>query len=184
MKTHDEATSAVLEMLEHQVDLRKLVKSVYFDIDNLERANLMQPKLYLSAGRFKAEAALRRSRLERQLEKIMAEKSLVIRRTKQRRDAKRDLTEGVVKNYLAVDPEIRRAKRKLSEAEVVEEFAKHLVETFKERLMILALLTKLQVSELASELRQAQGKKAVTTLSEKAKEVRKRMADMEELDDE
>ena len=136
-----------------------------------------QPKLYLRAGRFRAQAILKMSKLRRRLQSISGEKSLHIR---QKRTG---LTETAIKGRLVLDPEIQHAQRKYDEAEVLDEFAKQLSEAYKERLMAIGMLVKLQASEISSELRSVKGKAAVEMMDKKMRHFRERLPEMEEDND-
>ena len=122
----------LMDILAEPVDVRKLVDRLQFSMSNLEEAAMEQPKLYLRAGRFRAQSILRVSQLRRRLIALSGEKSIKIRQHKE------GLKEAEYKGRLALDPEVKRAQRKYDEAEVLDEFAKQLSEAYKERLMALA----------------------------------------------
>ena len=164
-------------LLAEPVDVKKLVDRLQFSMDTLELAAMEQPKLYLRAGRFRAQSILRMSKLRRRLQSISGEKSLKIR---QKRSG---LTETAIKGRLTLDPEVSHAQRKYDEAEVLDEFAKQLSEAYKERLMAIGMLVKLTASEISSELRSVKGKAAVEMMDKRMEHLRKRLPEMEEEDD-
>lgn len=166
----------VVEMLEKPVDVKKLVDRLFFAIDNLEEAAILQPKYYLESGRFKAQTALQLASYKRKYSRLLGKKSLRIRKKES------GLKEGEVKAYLSVDPELQALQKKIDQADVYEDFAKQLVEAYKERLMVLAVLARLRASEINSELRQVKSEDDVRRLRKRAEKTQAAFAELEEED--
>lgn len=167
----------IVEMLEQSVDVRRLVRKLFFRADNLETASLSQPSLYIEAGRFQAQSAGKVSTAKRRLLRISGEESIKIRH-------KHDVTtEGAVKARLSLNHEIRNAQKEVDQSEVIYEFAKQLTEAYKERLLVLNILAKLKASEISSELRSVRGQAATDVMRKQAKRARRLMEEAEEQDD-
>jgi|HubBroStandDraft_2_1064218.scaffolds.fasta_scaffold658510_1 hypothetical protein len=167
----------IVELLEKPVDVKSLVDKLFFSADDLETAALKQPKLYLEAGRFRAQSALESARLKRKLFKESGIRSLKIRRNS---DAK---TEGAVKSKLSQSSTIQNLQKRVDQCEVYEEFAKQLVESYKERLMVVAILARLKASEISSELRHVKNAEQVDSMRKRAHKVRKSFDELGDEDD-
>lgn len=166
----------VVELLERDVNVRRLVDKLFFDADNLELAALKQPKLYLEAGKFRAQSALRLSTLRRKLARKMGELAISYRKRKGGKETS-------IKNAVSQDREVQHYQKQVDEAEVYDEFAKQLVEAYKERLMVIAILTKLKVSEMSSQLRLMQSEDTVKAMRKRAHKTRKAFSMLEGDDD-
>jgi hypothetical protein len=168
----------IVEILDQPVDIKRLVDKLYFREDDLETAALKQPKLYLESGRLRAQTSLESKRLKRKLEKEIGIRSLKIR---QKSDVK---TEGAVKSRLSRSHTIQSLQQRVDSSEVYEEFAKQLTEAFKERLMVLAILSRLKASEISSEIRKVKNAETVDTMRKRAHKVRKHFEELEGDDNE
>lgn len=155
----------IVELLEKPVDIKRLVDKLFFSADDLESAALKQPTLYLEAGRFRAQSSLEASRLKRKLLKESGIRSLKIRNSVK--------TEGAVKSKLSQSHTIQDLQKRVDESEVYEEFSKQLTESYKERLMVIAILARLKASEVNSELRHVKNAEEVSKMRQRAHKVRK-----------
>ena len=162
----------IVELLEREVDVKRLVDKLFFNIDNLEIAALKQPKLYLEAGRLRAQAALEVGTLKRKLGKIYGEESIKIRHKRT------GLTETAIKSKISMNHEVQSAQKQLDNAEVYEEFAKQLTEAYKERLMVIAVLSRLRASEVSSELRAVKNNETVQGMRKRAHQARKHFEEL------
>jgi hypothetical protein len=160
----------LLKALSKPVDVRRLIDKLSFDLDGLEEASMDQPKLRLKAGRLQVQMMLRKSQLKRHLAALIGKKSIHIRRKHGN-----SYTATAIKNELGYDRDVRHAQRQLDEAEALEEYAKDLTESFKERSMAILNLRSLRVSEIGSELRSVKGHAEVDELRKKAHKMRERM---------
>jgi hypothetical protein len=160
----------LLKALSKPVDVRRLIDKLSFDLDGLEEASMDQPKLRLRAGRLQVQMLLRKAQLKRQLAALIGKKSIHIRHKHGN-----NYTATAIKNELGYDHEVRTAQRQLDEAEALEEYAKDLTESFKERSMAILNLRSLRVSEMGSEIRSAKGRAEVDELRKKASKMRDRM---------
>ena len=165
MSRHDKA-SKLLEMIGVSVDVDKLIDRIYFSMDGLEQASLNQSKYYLQASRLRAQTLLQLNTLKRKLTQISSERQLKIR------DRYGEAKENEVKGRLALDPRVARYQRKFDEATVVDEFAKDLLEVYRQRLMVILTLAKLQVGEMQSELRSAKGEAVLDSVRKQQRKAR------------
>lgn len=163
----------IVELLEKEVDVKRLVDKLFFSPDDLEAAALKQPTLYLEAGRFRAQSSLELKRLQRKLAKESALKGLKIRQDR------KGLTETAIKSRLSTSHTIQDLQTRVDHAEVYEEFAKQLCEAYKERLMVVAVLSRLRASEINSELRSVKNAETVEGMRKRAHKARKALNDLE-----
>lgn len=167
----------IVEMLERPVNVKRLVDRLYFNADDLETAALKQPTLYLEAGRFRAQSSLELARLKRKLAKTIGIKGLKIRHER------KGLTETAIKSRLSTSQTIQDLQTRVDNAEVYEEFSKQLTEAYKERLMVLAVLSRLRASEISSEIRKVRNAETVDAMSKRANKVRKHFRELENDDE-
>ena len=167
----------VVELLERPVDVKRLVDKLYFNVDDLEDAAIKQPKLYLEAGRFRAQSTLRVATLKRRLARIVGEASIQIRHKRT------GTTETAIKHRVGKDHKVQSSQRKLDHAEIVDLFASQLTEAYKERLMVIAILARLKASEISSELKAVKNEAAVKAMRKRAHEARKAFEELEGSDD-
>lgn len=160
----------LLKALSKPVDVHKLIDKLAFDLDGLEEASMDQPRLRLRAGRLRVQMMLRKSQLKRRLAAVTGKKSIHIRRKHGN-----SYTATAIKNELGYDPEVHRAQRKLDEAEALEAYAGDLVDSFKERSIVLLNLSRIKSSEISHELRAVKGQAEVNELRKKAHKMRDRM---------
>jgi len=164
----------VVEMLERAVDVKRLVDKLFFDIDDLETAALKQPTLYLESGRFRAQVSLSLASYKRKLSRLTGKKSMRVRKHSD------NLTETAIKTQLSMDSEIQSLQKKLDDYQVYEGFSKDLMEAYKERIMVIAILSRLRASEMNSELRHAQSEDEVERIRKRASKVRKSFEELGE----
>jgi hypothetical protein len=160
----------LLKALQKPVDVRKLIDNLSFDLQELEEASMNQPTLRLKAGRLQVQMMLRKAQLKRHLAALIGKKSIHIRHKHGN-----NYTATAIKNELGYDHDVRKAQRELDEAEALEEYAKDLTESYKERSIAILNLRSLRVSEVGSELRSAKGRAEVEELQKKARKMRDRM---------
>lgn len=160
--------------IDKPVDIRKLVDRLTFDIDDLEEAAIKQPKLRLEAGRLKAQMALNTSTLKRRLARIVGKKSLKIRHREDR------ITESAIKNSLSLDDEVQKAQKHFDKSEAYSELVSQLVECYKERTMMISVLTRLRASEINSQIASVRGEEEMKSMRHKARNVKDQFAEFEE----
>lgn len=163
----------VIELLEQDVDVRRLVRKLSFNSDDLDTAVAQQPSLYIGAGTFRAQALLRKLRLKQTLDRVTSERSIKVRHKLG------DTTEGAVKVQVLLDPVVRKAQRRLDQANALYEFAEQFTEAWKQRLMAIAILQKIRSSEISSELRSVKSEEELGKLRKKAREARHKFEELE-----
>jgi hypothetical protein len=164
----------LVELLEREVDVKHLVDKLFFSVDDLETAAIKQPKYYLEAGRFRSQAALRVSTLKRRLARINGEASLKIKHNRT------GMTATELKYEVSSSRKVQETQKKLDMAEVLYEFASQLTESYKERLMVIAILSRIQVSEMNSSLRSVQNEETVKAMRHRAHKARARFEELED----
>jgi hypothetical protein len=163
----------LVELLEREVDVKHLVDKLFFNIDDLEGAAIKQPKYYLEAGRFRSQAILRVSTLKRRLARINGEASLKIKHNRT------GMTATELKYEVTSSRKVQEIQKKLDMAEGYYEFASQLTEAYKERLMVIGILSKIRVSEMSSELRHVQNEETVNAMRHRAKKARDHFEELE-----
>lgn len=163
----------IVELLEKPVNIKRLIKRLYFKVDQLEDAALDQPTLHLRAGRFQAQAALQASDLRRRLAKLNAKTAIHVR------NKKGEKTETAVKHKVLLYPKMQEYQKRVDHAEAVYEFSKFINESFRERLIVLSILNKLRSAEIGSELRSVKSEERVQHMRKKAHEARRRLEELE-----
>lgn len=167
-------SDTLLDIIGAPVDIKKLVSRLTFDLDDLEKAEHRQPRLRLEAGRFRAQIALKEKSVKRKLNRLIGKKSLRIR------DLGEHKTEAAVKNVLSQDREVQKAQKKADTLEVYSDFAKDLMEAFKERSMALSNLTRLRSAEIGSHLASVKGEDEVDRIRKRAERMHHRLDDMDD----
>lgn len=162
----------LLALLESPVDVKRLIRKLKFNVDGLESAAQSQPSLRLEAGRLKAQVTLEQSTLKRRLSKIIGKKSIKARKYGEK------VTEGAVKNTLSLDDEVQEAQKKFDKSEAVDVIVNQLLEAYKDRSMMISVLTRLQASEISSRLASVKGDEEVRDLHKKASKIQKEWEDL------
>lgn len=166
----------LIELLEREVDIKRLVRKLAFDKDDLESAAASQPTLYLEAGRFRAQTLLNKIQLKTKLATVTSERSLKVRH-------KRDgATETAIKTRVLLDPVVQKYQKRFDHAEALYEFAEQFTEAWKQRLMCVAILQKIRNSEMSSELRSVKTEEEMEKLRKKARQARHRLEELEDDD--
>jgi hypothetical protein len=162
----------LLALLESPVDVKRLIRKLAFNMDALESAAQNQPRLRLEAGRLKAQVALEQSTLKRRLSRIIGKKSIRARRHGEK------VTEGAVKNALSLDEEVQDAQKKFDKSEAIDVIVNQLLEAYKDRSMMISVLTRLQASEISSRLAAVKGDEEVRELHKRARKIQKEWEDL------
>lgn len=162
--------SKVLEsILNRPVNLKGLIDKIAFDPEDLEHAALEQPGLYLEASRYRTLKMRKKNSAYVTMNAVKARLGLSYR--KKKRDGQR-LTEGAVKDAALFDPEMVSACKGLDHASEEEEWAKALVEVFRQRLSVIKVLTEIRVAEISNEIREVKNKMAVDSMHNAAAKAR------------
>ncbi|HWY36551.1 MAG TPA: hypothetical protein VNX68_18050, partial [Nitrosopumilaceae archaeon] len=129
-----DSTDAVFN---YAIDLRKLVKYLDYGDEEIADAARMQPKLFLLASIFKVQAFRRKQLREAKLRLLRSQYARQIRREMQ--EVGERVTDKQVEERLSRKKEIIKQTRRVEEAEQSEEFAKHLVEAYRQKLAALKI---------------------------------------------
>lgn len=165
------------DILNAPVNLKKLIAKIAFDADLLEKAALEQPGLYLEASRYRTLKMRKKARAFLQRDMIKAELGLQYRRKS--KDGEK-LREGEIKDSALLDPKSRAAQEAADRAVEEEEWAKGLVEVFRQRLSVLKVVADIRNAEMASEIRHAKEQMATAGMRRAAERVREKFDTEEE----
>lgn len=160
------------DALAEDVDVRKLLKNLYFAEEDFSTANLEQPSLQLMAARYRVQCMRERMRLEADLELTRATQGF---RYRKKTLHGKPLTEGGVKERLGMNKEVHSKQRELDEAIVTEELSKQLFEVFKQRQVAINNIVKANSNAIAKELYQMEKQGSQEKLRTAAKTLRGKM---------
>lgn len=141
------------EFLTTPVNVKRLVKSLAIEEDQIEDAAMENPRLIWEAGRYRIMKMVRTQQAVFSYERAYAEKRLK-GRSRKAESGKREFTEGAVSDYALVSPQIGDLKREMDKAYADEEIAKLLLECFKQRRDMIKAIATIRASEISAELRQ------------------------------
>ena len=167
------------ELVQEAVDLTKLVHRLSFGADELEKASLSQPKLYMTASRYRTQVLRSMKKTERKYKTLRAEKKQALRKKKHSMPRGERPTESSLEDLVDTDFEVRKLAVRLDRLIVLEEFAKSLVDSFRQRRDMIRNLIDIRNAEIGHEIRsvkQGMAKKEMDTMRTKA---RQRMRDLE-----
>lgn len=157
-------------ILARPVNIRDLVDNLEFDVDDLERAALVQPKYFLEASRYRTLKLRKRARAYVKLELLKAEAGMQLRRKK----ADKKLTEAAINSQVLADEECQKWRDRLEQAYVEEKYSELLVEAYKQRLSVIKVLSDIRNSEISSELRAVRQSIAADSLRKVKEKVKRR----------
>ncbi len=138
-----------------ELDLRTLLGRLEFSEENLEQAVLEQAKLFMVAANYRVLKMRQRQQVEGQLKQQTAALALQYRKKARTKNGKRQLTEGYLSDLLAWSPRLGGLKEKTQRAEQLEEYAKLLLEAFRQRRDALKILATFAYLEDSVRLKQA-----------------------------
>lgn len=119
-------------ILDEPVDLQGLIEKLDFSEENILVANREQPSLFLEASRYRVKKMRGRIQAESNLKAEEAKAGLFLR-AKKKLAPKAGVTEGYIKDKIFVHPEVVIARERLDKSQVYEEWAKLLLETYRQR---------------------------------------------------
>lgn len=156
--------------LADSVDVRKLLKSLYFAEEDVATANLHQASLMAIAATYRVQCMRDRIRLEAALDLLRSKWAHRYRR-KTTVNGK-PLTEPGIKEKTGMNKYVHRAQRELDEAIVAEELSKQVLEVFRQRLSAIQTIVKANSNAIAKELWQLEKQGSSEKLRAAAKAVR------------
>lgn len=164
--------------LEQEVDLEKLIKELRISEDDIERAALKQPKLYLEASRYRVNKLRVRSARFAKLEVAKAELGIKLRRQSHSSKEKK-LTEAALNEIVVSNPKYRLLRKKLERAFAEEEFAKSLQESYRQRKDAIRIIADIRNAEISQEIRQARSQLAYDETRKMSEQARRRAEELE-----
>ena len=133
-------------VFEYVVDLRRLVKSLDFSDEETAEAARLQPKLFLLASIYRVQKMRRRQLLESKLKLLRSQYAKKIR-TEMSEVGERG-TDKMVEERLSRNKDIVQLMRRLDKANVQEEFAKMLQESYRQRSSSMKIVAELVGAEV------------------------------------
>jgi hypothetical protein len=152
-----------------KMELDELIDKIPLVAENILEEAAGQPMLYVDASRFRVEAMRKATRAKAHLEYLRSRVGMIVRQRMRANGEKP--TEWAVKERVDVNKKVRLAIRALNDAEADEEFAKLLLDAFKQRRDAIRVTAESQLAEgtrQESELRYLDNK---NKMREKAREV-------------
>lgn len=151
------------------VNVRKILDSLYFAEEDVATANIDQPSLMLAVARYRIQCMRERMRIEASNKLIRSKWAYKYR--KRTRNGK-PYTEAGVKEKVEMNKYVHASQRELDEAIVAEELAKQLFEVFKQRQVAINNIIKANSNAIARELWQLEKGASHQKLRDAAKAVR------------
>ena len=171
------------EFLDAPVDLRRLVDGLAFDVDQLEEAARMQPRLNLEAGRFRVQKIRAHAVAKLEYDQTAAQEKTKIRKFINDKGKPKYSTEGAVAERSLANPALIRLRQKVDAAQEAEELAKMLTESYKQRSMMILVVGRIQSAEVNSEVQDVRSRVAQEEVNKIRTKARIRIGELEEEDD-
>jgi hypothetical protein len=175
--------SSLDEILAEPVDLKALIEHLDFSEENIIQANREQAQLFLEASRYRVKRMRARIQFESALDVEKSEASIFLRLKKRNeKDVKKgaNLTEPYMKAKIEVDPAVQEARSKFDNAQVYEEWAKLLLEAYRQRGRTIQTLAELLGAEANAQAKLARKELELEGLDNLKKAVRKRYPGVED----
>lgn len=166
--------------LAEDVDVRKLLDSIYFAEEDYRTANVKQPNLMLAVARYRIQLMRERMRLEA-ADSLL--RSKWAHKYRKRTLHGKPLTEAGVKEKVGMNKFVHASQRELDHTIVDEELAKQLFEVFKQRQVAINNIVKANSNDIARELWQLEKGASQKRLQEASKIVRGKYKDKYGKDD-
>lgn len=160
------------QFLEEPVDVLSLIKQLDFSEEEVEHAAMEQPGLFLEAARIRVQKMRKRAQAKMAFEAESARTRLHIAGTVQHKKDKSILVKSV-----------RIAERRYEAALREEEFAKALMEAFRERKDATKIIVDARWAEAGNAVRRAKEQEGRNLARKVQKEVRRRYQELPEEDD-
>jgi hypothetical protein len=170
--------SEILEIITAEVNIKRLLHRLEFSPDEIEKAAIDQPRLYLEASRFRVQMMHSRAKLLHKLEVIKAKARLRYRGQRKAAGGRGSLTEGAITSMVDSNRLVRKYRRRLDAAYVREEFGKLLVEVLRSRQSTLKVVAETRNAEINSEIRAVKDRMATADMRREAKKARHRFERM------
>ena len=171
------------EYIAQPVDLKALVNELQFNADDVEKAALRQPKLFLEASRYRVKKMRKKARRLIKMELIEAETAHKLRRASRKAERGERMTESAINDAVKLDPRWRKEKIRLERAFEEEEFAKQLLICFQHRQSTIKVVAEIRNAEMSNELRQVKQNLAMEGQKRMADKARRKVQGMGEDDE-
>ena len=168
-------TTSLEAILAEPVDLARLIEHLDFTEENLIQANREQPALFLEASRYRVKRMRQRITAETLLDTEKAQAGIFFRLKKRNEKDKgkgSTLTEAYIKEKVIVDKSVVAAREAFDKATVYEEWARHLLDAYKQRGYAIQNLAELLGAEAFAQAKLGQKELEIAGLEQLKKAVR------------
>jgi len=159
-------------LLAEPVNVKSLIEQLDFSEENIMVANREQPSLFLEASRYRVKKMRSRIQAEAVLESEKANAALFLRKKKIGRDS--GITEGYIRDKVAVHPKVEEARTKFDNCQVHEEWAKLLLEAYRQRRDAIRTLAELLGAEANAQARAARKDAEMAGFENLKRDIRKK----------
>lgn len=168
-----------MKYLEQEIDIEGLIRELRITEEDIEKAALRQPKLFLEASRYRVRKLQIRTARMAKLEVAKAELGIKLRRQAHEGSEKK-LTEAAINELIVSNRKYRILRKKLEAAFVQEEFAKSLQESYRQKRDILRILADIRNAEISQEIRQARSQLAFDETRKMSDKARRKANELEQ----
>jgi hypothetical protein len=166
--------STLSEILDAPVDLKGLMDKLDFSEEAVIQANREQPGLFLEASRYRVKKMRSRIQSESNLKAEQANASMFLRLKKKSAEKGSSFTEGYIRDKVTVHPRVIEAQQVEDNAQVYEEWAKLLLEAYRQRGHAIKTLAEILGAEANAQARLARKEFEVEGFEKLKNAVRKR----------
>ena len=166
--------STLSEILDAPVDLKGLMDKLDFSEEAVLQANREQPSLFLEASRYRVKKMRTRIQSESNLKAEQANASMFLRLKKKKAEKGSSFTEGYIKDKVTVHPGVIEAQAQEDNAQVYEEWAKLLLEAYRQRGHAIKTLAEILGAEANAQARQSRKEFEIEGFEKLKDAVRKR----------
>lgn len=131
------------------VRVTELISSMGLSEETLYHDMLDQPKLFLQASRYRVAKMKARFKAEALVSQLRVDAAIIVRQRNVESETK--VTEKAVEEQVSKNPKVREAEALYDEAKAMEEWAKLLLDSFRERGSMAKALVQLLGAEAAME---------------------------------
>jgi hypothetical protein len=140
------------DILKEPVDLDNLIAKLDFAEEAVITANREQASLFLEASRYRVKKMRSRIKAESAFESAKTNAAMFLRRRKKTGE-KGGITEGFIRDQVATNPAVIETKKAFEDAEVYEEWGKHLLEAYRQRAHAIKTLAEILGAEANAQAR-------------------------------
>jgi len=163
--------STVSNLLASPVNVNSLIEALDFAEENIVKANREQPSLFLEASRYRVKKMRARIQKESAYEMQQSQASLILRKLKVKGNS---ITEGYIRDKVRVRPSVIEAKNEYDDSLSNEEWAKLLLEAYRQRASAIKTLAEILGAEANAQARLARRDAEMIGFDKLKEKVRKR----------